>query len=101
MWSMIQAPRVVVPRTHPASRVASHPRFCVRAPEMGFLTTDVLSEEGHYGEFLCSICQQLSDMPAAVTLCNHVFCPSCLDEWPNETLHVRGLPGRPRQAHQP
>lgn len=42
----------------------------------------VLSDERHYGTFLCAICTNLSGLDALVTdQCHHVFCHSCLSTW--------------------
>ena len=49
---------------------------------MGFPHTHCLSDENHWAEFTCSICQNLVDHgTSTVTKCNHVFCRSCLEEW--------------------
>jgi tetratricopeptide (TPR) repeat protein len=49
---------------------------------MGLDTERVLSEERHYGSFVCLICQSVADLDALVTTtCSHVFCKSCLELW--------------------
>ena len=49
---------------------------------MGFPHTHCLSDENHWAEFTCSICQNLVDHgTSTITKCNHVFCRSCLEEW--------------------
>mmetsp|Transcript_18609 Transcript_18609/g.30361 ORF Transcript_18609/g.30361 Transcript_18609/m.30361 type:complete len:570 (+) Transcript_18609:255-1964(+) len=48
---------------------------------MGF-TGKIVSERGHYEEFVCAICCQLVDLDKSVlTQCSHVFCVDCLEEW--------------------
>ena len=49
---------------------------------MGLDLHHVLSDERHYGAFLCAICQQLCGLDALVTTkCSHVFCKLCLETW--------------------
>jgi DnaJ family protein C protein 7 len=49
---------------------------------MGFDRDLVLSDERHYGAFVCAICQNLIDLDALVTTaCSHCFCKQCLPMW--------------------
>lgn len=49
---------------------------------MGLETTNVLSDERHYGAFLCPVCTNLCGLDAVVTAgCSHVFCKLCLETW--------------------
>jgi DnaJ homolog subfamily C member 7 len=49
---------------------------------MGFELGNVLSDESHWGDFTCVICQQIIDLNALVTTpCSHCFCHQCLTEW--------------------
>ena len=49
---------------------------------MGLELKHVLSDERHYGSFLCTICQNLCGLDALVTIgCSHVFCKVCLETW--------------------
>lgn len=49
---------------------------------MGLETAHVLSDERHYGAFLCAICTNLCGLDALVTTgCSHVFCKLCLETW--------------------
>ena len=52
---------------------------------MGFPTSLVNSDEGHYSEFVCRICLQLAEYPV-LTVCSHVFCRSCLEGWATARL---------------
>lgn len=47
---------------------------------MGFNSSDILSDESHYSEFLCVFCRDLAD-DAHVLECSHVFCRHCLQHW--------------------
>ena len=47
---------------------------------MGISLDLVLSDERHYGEFVCKICMTLAE-DALHTCCAHVFCRACLEEW--------------------
>ena len=52
----------------------------------------MLSDEAHYGEFICVICRMLVDLNddrAVMTSCSHVYCRSCLEKW------VKGNPSCP------
>jgi len=54
---------------------------------MGVEICHVVSDERHYGSFLCTICQNISGLDALVTSkCSHVFCRQCLETW---LLHVQ------------
>ena len=49
---------------------------------MGLDVPHILSDERHYGAFVCAICQQLCGLDALVTTkCSHVFCKLCLETW--------------------
>ena len=47
---------------------------------MGFPLEHVLTKDDLLTEFVCAICQQLSE-PAVYTPCSHVFCERCIHEW--------------------
>lgn len=41
-----------------------------------------MSDERHYGDYVCLICQNLVDLDSlATTPCSHCFCRTCLEEW--------------------
>lgn len=49
---------------------------------MGLDVGLVLSDDRHYGAFVCAICQDLAGLDAYVTTqCSHVFCRTCLPPW--------------------
>ena len=49
---------------------------------MGLELCNVLSEERHYGDFVCLICQNVVALEALVTApCSHCFCRTCLEDW--------------------
>ncbi|CAB9523475.1 DnaJ (Hsp40) homolog, subfamily C, member 7 [Seminavis robusta] len=49
---------------------------------MGFDLTQVLSDDKHYGAFVCKLCESLVSLDAVVTVpCSHPFCRSCLMDW--------------------
>jgi tetratricopeptide (TPR) repeat protein len=49
---------------------------------MGFDLTQVLSDDKHYGAFICKLCESLVSFDAVVTAsCSHPFCRSCLTDW--------------------
>jgi DnaJ homolog subfamily C member 7 len=49
---------------------------------MGLELSNVLSDERHYGSFLCAICTNLPGLDALVTKhCGHVFCKLCWETW--------------------
>jgi DnaJ family protein C protein 7 len=49
---------------------------------MGLDVDHVISDVRHYGAFVCAICQNLVDLDGLVTtVCSHVFCKSCLQQW--------------------
>lgn len=49
---------------------------------MGLDLRHILSDERHYGDFVCAICQQVSDLDALVTVpCSHCYCRPCLEAW--------------------
>ncbi|CAB9526757.1 DnaJ homolog subfamily C member 7 [Seminavis robusta] len=53
---------------------------------MGLTLCNVASDERHYGDFICVICQQVVDLDALVTTpCSHCFCNQCLTEWVDRT----------------
>jgi tetratricopeptide (TPR) repeat protein len=44
--------------------------------------TQVLSDDKHYGAFVCKLCERLVSFDAVVTVsCSHPFCRSCLTDW--------------------
>lgn len=46
---------------------------------MGFDLQKVLSDDKHYGAFVCIICENLASLDAVVTSrCSHLFCRDCL-----------------------
>eukprot|EP00960_Hanusia_phi_P064852 765939-Hanusia_phi.AAC.6 len=47
---------------------------------MGFPTTNLITDEQIISEFICPICVQLVEDPI-ITVCTHVFCKSCWEEW--------------------
>lgn len=47
---------------------------------MGFPTTNLITDEQVISEFICPICVQLVEEPV-ITICTHVFCKSCWEEW--------------------
>ena len=52
---------------------------------MGFDLQQVLSDDKHYGPFVCSICNNLVSLDALVTSrCSHPFCHRCLLAWASE-----------------
>ena len=41
-----------------------------------------MSDENHYGDFVCLICQNVVALDALVTApCSHCFCRTCLEDW--------------------
>ena len=49
---------------------------------MGFELHRIVSDECHYGQYECIICQSLVDLDCLVTTaCSHVFCRLCLLSW--------------------
>lgn len=49
---------------------------------MGFDLTQVISDDKHYGAFICRLCESLVSLDAVVTTsCSHPFCRSCLADW--------------------
>ena len=49
---------------------------------MGLETAHIVSDERHYGAYLCSICTNVCGLDGLVTTkCYHVFCKLCLEMW--------------------
>ncbi|KAL7567609.1 hypothetical protein ACA910_000205 [Epithemia clementina (nom. ined.)] len=49
---------------------------------MGFELHRIVSDEYHYGQYECIICNELVDLDCLVTTaCSHVFCRACLLPW--------------------
>lgn len=58
---------------------------------MGLELKHVLSDERHYGSFVCTICQNLCGLDALVTIgCSHVFCKVCLETWLSHPQEKKG-----------
>ena len=76
---------------------------------MGLELTHVLSDERHYGPFLCPICTNLAGLDALVTssTCSHVFCQICLETWLKRSdkcplcSQEQRTPPQPLQSSQP
>jgi tetratricopeptide (TPR) repeat protein len=50
---------------------------------MGFDVSQVISDDRHYGPFICTVCQNLVslDAPVVTLPCSHPFCRTCLEGW--------------------
>jgi tetratricopeptide (TPR) repeat protein len=50
---------------------------------MGFDVSQVISDDRHYGPFICTVCQNLIslDAPVVTLPCSHPFCRTCLEGW--------------------
>jgi len=50
---------------------------------MGLTQEQILSDESHYGSFLCNICTNLVELSQALVTepCSHTFCRRCLESW--------------------
>jgi tetratricopeptide (TPR) repeat protein len=64
----------------------SSPGYCThREPSftMGFDVSQVISDDRHYGPFICTVCQNLVSLEAPVVTspCSHPFCRTCLEGW--------------------
>lgn len=52
---------------------------------MGFEVERIVSDQGHYGHFECTLCQRLVDLDCLVTTaCSHCFCRRCWLAWLNQ-----------------
>jgi len=51
---------------------------------MGFPTDNLRTSDSLISEFICPICVSLVEEPL-VTLCSHVFCKNCWQEWAHQT----------------
>ena len=61
---------------------------------MGYDLAIVLSDSNHYGPFVCSICQNLTDLDCLITTtCSHCFCNNCLSQWLNTGATINTTTG--------
>lgn len=63
--------------------------------KMGFDLLRVVSDDKHYGAFICKLCNSLVSLDAVVTTpCSHPFCRECLSKWVQRELRDHRKPCR-------
>ena len=52
---------------------------------MGIGLDNILSDKGHFSDFVCPICQEVAE-GAKILGCSHVFCAFCIGEFQERQL---------------